>query len=266
MENNEKKQENFGFGKTTDGTKPVNNTYQPPKPSPVLPAHTSTSSLDAKEGFSVNNTLGIIIIILLLIGITMTLAGRYDKEDTASDTDNASTTSLLDSIFDSGDDDDVATATDDTTSNSATKPVSNTASVSIPTSNYISSVSLAFLADSSKVGGKKAGCDYVYFVSLPVTPTTAPLNAAMRTLFNKNVTSTENPGNFIGTQSSLKFSEARLDNGVASIYLTGEIGPFEDEDCDEGRLFTQINETALQFSTVKSVRVYLDGKLLELGA
>jgi len=61
----------------------------------------------------------------------------------------------------------------------------------------------------------------------------------------------------------LKFESAVIENGVAKVFLSGKI-TIQNTSCDEDRVIYQITETAKQFSTVKSVDIFLNGKKLEL--
>jgi hypothetical protein len=140
----------------------------------------------------------------------------------------------------------------DNSDNNATEPAPTT-----------SKVRIALLTDQGtmQLAGKNRGCDKVVLIERSVTPTTSPLNAALAELFSyKGVwpyTDTQ-PGNFISTQTSLSFDLATIENGVAKIYLRGETGPLAGV-CDDPRLESQIQETALQFSTVTSVEIYING-------
>lgn len=110
--------------------------------------------------------------------------------------------------------------------------------------------------------GNFYGCqDEIAMVEVPIFPTKAILNAALQSLFiHKNDFGFE-PGNFVGKQDNLKFENAVIENGVAKIYLTGEV--VFNGVCDNPRLETQINATAKQFDTVKDVEIYLNGELFE---
>jgi hypothetical protein len=108
--------------------------------------------------------------------------------------------------------------------------------------------------------GQKFGCDdEVVWIIKDVEPTPAPLNAAIRTMFETE-TGMFKPGNFLGTQEKLEFDEARIENGIAEIYLTGE---FEVADeCDAPRQFIQLEEVALQFDSVVGTQIFLNGELV----
>lgn len=109
------------------------------------------------------------------------------------------------------------------------------------------------------ITGEKRGCDIVRMIYRYIEPTPAILNATMKELFAYDQDFDYLPGNFISKQTKLKFEKATLENGLAKIYLTGEV--VYGGVCDDPRLEIQIKETAKQFETVKDVEIYLNGKL-----
>ncbi len=62
-------------------------------------------------------------------------------------------------------------------------------------------------------------------------------------------------------QSQLAIEDVRIDNRVATIRLTGQVvlGGV----CDTPRVKAQLEQIALQFSTVDQVKIYINGTLLE---
>ncbi len=107
------------------------------------------------------------------------------------------------------------------------------------------------------------GCDIVVMShqAREVPLNQGPLTSAMKELFAKKEPwpySEGFLGSFISSQKNLFFDHAIVENGVANIYLTGNytLGG----ECDDPRTETQIVETAKQFSTVKSVQIFLNGK------
>jgi len=125
-------------------------------------------------------------------------------------------------------------------------------------------VTIALLDYSGESDGKERGCDKVVFVERNVPQTEAPLNAALDELFSFTDTTVEGWNNFIAkTRDTLSFQRATIENGVASIYLTGELSGLAGV-CDNPRAKIQIEETALQFPTVDKVNIYLNGKITDL--
>lgn len=132
-------------------------------------------------------------------------------------------------------------------------------SISTTSPAQSSTVSIALLDTAGTSGGTKRGCDRVVMTSRTITPTTAPLTAAMKELFS---ISEENVGgwfNYIArTKNTLKFERAIVENGTAKIYLTGNLSGLAGV-CDDPRAAIQIEETARQFPTVKDVKIFLNG-------
>lgn len=112
--------------------------------------------------------------------------------------------------------------------------------------------------------GPTRACDRLVFVEETIQATTTPLTAALHTLFAYEDTSVGGWDNFIAkTNDTLTFEEVTINNGVASVYLSGELSGLAGV-CDNPRARIQIEETALQFSTVDEVEIYLNGQLTEL--
>jgi hypothetical protein len=62
-------------------------------------------------------------------------------------------------------------------------------------------------------------------------------------------------------QSDLEIETINVEDGEAIIRLAGSL--LLGGVCDEPRVRAQIEETALQFSTVSEVTIYINGNLLE---
>ena len=109
--------------------------------------------------------------------------------------------------------------------------------------------------------GKKIGCgDSLVSVTRPIKKTAAPLAAAIREL----LTTPEHSGtpaleNFWKGRN-LQVRSVTITNRTAIIRLTGEV--FVAGVCDEPRIEGQIEETAQQFPSVKSVRVFIGNRSL----
>jgi hypothetical protein len=67
------------------------------------------------------------------------------------------------------------------------------------------------------------------------------------------------PGNYVASNTNLTFDKAVIENGVAKVYLNGDVGPLGGS-CDNPRLQIQVEEAALQFNTVNSVEIYVNGE------
>lgn len=120
---------------------------------------------------------------------------------------------------------------------------------------------LVALGDNGKTG-KKIGCDdSLVPVTRTIRKTSAPLAAAIRELLQtpQHPEATPNLENFWKGRN-LKVKSVVLSNHTATIYLTGEV--FVAGVCDEPRIESQIQATALQFPTVKRVKVFIGKRTL----
>lgn len=124
---------------------------------------------------------------------------------------------------------------------------------------FVQEVSIALL-DTERVttGNKERGCDYVVLHPADINPTQEPLSVALERLFAYEETEVAGYYNFISqTKDTLSFDRARVEEGTAHIYLTGQVSGLSGV-CDDPRTRIQIEETALQFDTVSDVELYLN--------
>lgn len=133
-------------------------------------------------------------------------------------------------------------------------------------SGKVDSIELALL-DTKLDSGESpdAGCDKIARVSRDITPTQAPLTAALEELFALERTQVQEFYNFIAkTNDTLKFNKARVGpDGTAHIYLRGRLSGLEGV-CDNPRARVQITQTAVQFPTVETVKLYRNGNPTDL--
>lgn len=122
---------------------------------------------------------------------------------------------------------------------------------------------LVALGDNGKMG-KKIGCeDSLVPVTRKVTATGAPLKAALLELFaDRQPDKKEIDLNLGNYWRGMRLKSVSVKNGTAIIHLKGE-EPRVAGICDVPRIKGQIIETAMQFSTVKRVKVFIDGKPME---
>ncbi len=117
--------------------------------------------------------------------------------------------------------------------------------------------------DDNGGSGAKVGCgDSVVPVQVQIPPTRGVLKAALEALL-------ANKDQFYGQsglynslyQSDIKLESVAIKEGKATIQLSGalKLGG----ECDNPRVEAQILQTALQFSTVSEVEVFLNGKPLK---
>ena len=62
-------------------------------------------------------------------------------------------------------------------------------------------------------------------------------------------------------QSDLEIENLYIQDGVAYIYLKGEL--LQGGTCDSPRIEEQLKATALQFSTVRDVKIFINNEPLE---
>lgn len=106
--------------------------------------------------------------------------------------------------------------------------------------------------------GRRIGCgDSLVAVTRSIGPTTAPLTAALTALVSDHRRFYGQSGLYNALyQSRLKVQNARVVNGKATIHLTGkmQLGGV----CDSPRVKAQLEQTARQFSTVRTTAIYIN--------
>lgn len=135
----------------------------------------------------------------------------------------------------------------------------------IPTtpSGLVSKVNVFYIAleDAGK-SGKAIGCgDSVVPVSVPITPTQAPLRSALEKLFadKKEMYGQSGFRNAV-YQSNLKVDSAVVTNGIANVKISGTV--MLGGECDDPRFISQIEQTVLQFPSIKSAVITINNKSL----
>lgn len=125
-------------------------------------------------------------------------------------------------------------------------------------------VKIALLDTEGTTTGKERGCDRVVLVDREVPQTSMPLSAALKELFTLNDQRVDGLYHFIAnTNETLSFDKATVEDGTATVYLKGSLSGLAGV-CDDPRATIQIEETALQFPTVKTVVIYLNGEKTDL--
>ena len=125
-------------------------------------------------------------------------------------------------------------------------------------------IKLFFVAiNDNGVSGKKIGCnDSIVAVDRPIPATQAPLTASLNELFSIHDKNYGQSGLYNAlANANLKVDSAAVVNGKATINISGTLNL--GGECDDPRVQAQIEEVALQFSTVKQVSVFLNGIPLE---
>lgn len=111
-------------------------------------------------------------------------------------------------------------------------------------------------------GGPLVGCnDSAIPIVIDIQPTVGPLTAAINYLLSLHDQYFGESGLYNALyQSNLTLAGINIVDGVATISLTGtlQVGGV----CDEPRILAQLEQTALQYSTVSSVCILLNGQPL----
>ncbi len=128
-----------------------------------------------------------------------------------------------------------------------------------PTSAGTTRVKIFLVAiDDNGKSGKKIGCgDSVVAVERSIPATQTPLAAALTELLSIRDRTYGQSGLYNALyQSTLKVDSAIIANGKATINISGktQLGGV----CDNPRFKAQIEETALQFSTITQVAVFIN--------
>lgn len=133
----------------------------------------------------------------------------------------------------------------------------------IPTAGTMK-IKLYFVAlnDNGKAG-KMIGCqDSIVAVDRVIPATSAPLTAALKELFSIRDRYYGQSGLYNAlSQSNIKLAGVAISNGRATIQLTGSFNL--SGVCDDPRVVAQIQQTALQFSTVTDVAIFVNSTPIE---
>lgn len=137
-------------------------------------------------------------------------------------------------------------------------------SVLVPALSAQTTIKLYFVAleDMGK-SGKKIGCeDSIVAVSRTVPSSAAPLGAALRELLSIRDRNYGQSGLYNAlAQSTLTLDKVVVTGGKAEIRLSGTMTLAGA--CDSPRVEAQIRETALQFPSVKTVAIWINGMPLD---
>lgn len=134
------------------------------------------------------------------------------------------------------------------------------APTSTPTTGGVSSVLIFLIAlEDNGVSGPLVGCgDSVVGVERSIPPTQAPLRAALNELLAIRDQYYGLSGLYNALyQADLTVGDVTIDsNGLATIHLSGTL--MLGGTCDSPRAQAQLEYTALQFSTVRSVQIFIN--------
>jgi len=120
-------------------------------------------------------------------------------------------------------------------------------------------VFLIALGDNGAVGSP-AGCgDSAVGVWVEAPPSQAILRTSLETLLNMGGPFHAQTGFYNALhRSRLTLSNLQLQNGVATISLSGTL--VAETYCEQSQVRAQLTRTALQFSTVNSVEIFVNGR------
>jgi hypothetical protein len=139
-----------------------------------------------------------------------------------------------------------------------------TPAVSTPTTATEQMVQIVLIAlEDNGQSGTLVGCgDSAIPINVTIPRTQGVLRAALDKLFSAKQQFYGESGYYNALyQSNLQVDRVTIEQGRATIYLTGNV--VLGGTCDAPRVEAQIEQTALQFSTVTDVEVFVNGRPLE---
>jgi len=153
------------------------------------------------------------------------------------------------------------TQTSSSTALVATPEIVTQASIMTPTpisNTQMLKIYLVAIGDNG-ISGKKIGCDdSLIAVDVGVQPTVAVLRAALTKLLEIKTSDYGESGLYSALyQSDLEIENLSIQNGVASIFLKGDL--ILGGTCDNPRVEEQLKATAFQFPTISSVEIFVNG-------
>ncbi len=136
------------------------------------------------------------------------------------------------------------------------------APTSAPAGPQLVKVYLIAVGDNG-VSGDLIGCgDSAVAVDVEIAPTQGVLKAAFQALLSIKTRDYGQSGLYNALyQSSLQLDSVKIENGTATINLSGSL--LLGGECDNPRVEAQLTKTALQFVTVKQVSIFINGKPLK---
>ena len=143
------------------------------------------------------------------------------------------------------------------------KPTSTSAKLNTPPSGAQTVKIFLIAVNDGGKSGDKIGCgDSVVAVRAPIAPTLGVLRASYEKLLSMKSQYYGVAGLYNALyQSNLKLDDLALINGEAIIHLSGKLAM--GGECDNPRIQAQLEDTALQFSTVQKSTIYINNKLLK---
>jgi hypothetical protein len=133
-----------------------------------------------------------------------------------------------------------------------------------PTSTGPQMVKIFLIAvGDNGVSGDLIGCgDSAVPVQVQITPTQGVLKAAFLSLLSIKTRDYGESGLYNALyQSNLQLDSVKIENGTAVIYLSGSL--LLGGECDNPRVEAELTRTALQFSTVQQVSIFINNRPLK---
>jgi hypothetical protein len=151
-------------------------------------------------------------------------------------------------------------------SSQSNKSVNNSTSKStdIVTKKVETDVTIYLIAldDNGKSGKKLENGDSIISVKRTIENSNSPLKDTLSLLFSLKDRFYGESGLYNSLyQSNLKVDSAKIENGIATIKLSGKL--MLGGVMDNPRVKAQITETSLQFSTVKEVKIFINDKTID---
>ncbi len=136
-------------------------------------------------------------------------------------------------------------------------PLGPTSTPASPAGSQLIQVYWIALEDNG-LAGLLVGCgDSAVPVSVEIPPTQGVLRAALEYLLAQKEAYYGQSGLYNALyQSDLAVDDVLIVDGAAAIYLTGSL--LQGGECDAPRIQAQLEQTALQFSTVQSVSIFIN--------
>ncbi|GIM29733.1 hypothetical protein CPJCM30710_23990 [Clostridium polyendosporum] len=206
----------------------------------------------------------IISTMLLFVGCSLRSASSQSSQNSLPDT-NKSTTEKND--VNSADKNNLEEESNNTNSKDQNTGVKNNKNQDSQGSNVkktTTKIKIYLIAiDDNGKGGKKIDTgDSLIPIERTISTPSSPLVGALTELFSIKDRSYGQSGLYNSLyQSNLKVENAKIVNGVATINISGKL--MLGGELDNPRVKAQIVETALQFSTVKDVKVFINGKSID---
>lgn len=210
---------------------------------------------------------GWVVAVVVLVVLVLGLAGYLWWQSNNDQREQEQLRNQINALTNSALNNTVAnTATNSTTTNSTNSNSTNSSGGSGNSSGegMVSKINLYLIAlDDGGVSGKEIGCnDSVVAVDKDITATSAPLRSAYEQLLSLDTRDYGKSGLVNALYNSdLTIDEVTIQNKVATVKLKGTLS--SGGTCDDPRIIAQLTQTALQFASVASVQVYVNGQKLE---